>query len=396
MKKSKFILGVVAAIAAVTAMTGCELELRDADQRATESGYVVKSIAVTGATTSFVKGSAFSYDSAVVTATFADSSTADVTSGASFSVPDTSTVGTQTVTVSYAKTSAGIDCDAVSTTYDIEIVNIATSIVLTSGTVYTLNGGKTALPVKDSTFTVTFSDNSTTTVSASALTFGEVTSSDTSTYTVLAYYAGYPEAGSSISVTNSTSAKDLYNAGVSVSDLYNAGVQGTDLVEIAKDYTVGSSDLKTSWAPGTDYTLNAEEAQTLYLVNYGGTENYQNFLIEMFTSNSGITVRADNYGWNYGTSAGTDFDYKNSGNAISTTVTDWATWLSSIKDGALIKVVAEHSGSYITFTCTSNATGLEDWTQIYKIAALTETSQASIGWHINCDGSYMVILKDAE
>lgn len=58
MKKTRFILGVIAAIAAA-AMTGCQLELNNTEDRASVGGYSVKSIEISGGTKSFVIGTAF-------------------------------------------------------------------------------------------------------------------------------------------------------------------------------------------------------------------------------------------------------------------------------------------------------------------------------------------------
>lgn len=61
------------------------------------------SIAVTGQKTTFNVGESFTHDTAVVTATYSDNTSKNVTSSATFSSPDMSTAGTKTVTVSYAE-----------------------------------------------------------------------------------------------------------------------------------------------------------------------------------------------------------------------------------------------------------------------------------------------------
>ena len=64
----------------------------------------LSSIALSGSyQTTFTKGGTFNHDGLVVTATYSDSSTADVTSSATFSGYDLSNVGNQTVTVSYTE-----------------------------------------------------------------------------------------------------------------------------------------------------------------------------------------------------------------------------------------------------------------------------------------------------
>jgi len=62
------------------------------------------SIALSGTyTTTFSQGDDFNHDGLVVTATYADDSTKDVTDDATFSAPDMTTIGTKTVTVSYTE-----------------------------------------------------------------------------------------------------------------------------------------------------------------------------------------------------------------------------------------------------------------------------------------------------
>ncbi len=69
-----------------------------------QSTRTLSSIALSGDyTTTFHQGDAFSHDGMVVTATYDDATTADVTESAEFSGYDMSTIGEQTVTVSYTE-----------------------------------------------------------------------------------------------------------------------------------------------------------------------------------------------------------------------------------------------------------------------------------------------------
>lgn len=69
-----------------------------------ESASPLASIAVSGNyPTTFHQGDVFSHDGAVVTATYDNSNTKDVTANAIFSTPDMSTTGTKPVTVSYTE-----------------------------------------------------------------------------------------------------------------------------------------------------------------------------------------------------------------------------------------------------------------------------------------------------
>ncbi len=393
MKKTKFILGVVAATAIVAmTMTGCDgLTLNNESERSSTNGYAVKSIALdtTEATKEFVINTDFSFSGLKVTATYVDDSTQDVSDDVTVSAVDTSSVGTKTVTVSYGKTSLGKACDAVKATYDVEVTLKVTGIALKDGvTIYTYNGGTKALYASTAQFTATYSDSSTKDINLSEATFGTVSNSKVT--------ITYSDVSITVDVTDKTDGADLYNAGVSVAALYNLGVKGTELVSVAKDYEVGASDYSASWVAGKDYALAAGNTQTLYFVNYGsGAENWNNFLIE-FWGASGVTLRADNYGWNYAGSGtvAADWDYDTS--THSTTVTDWASWNSAIHVGALVKVVVEYTTESLTFTCTSNDSALSTWTQIYKFTPKTDTAKSGITWHLNCDGSYMVVLKDKE
>ena len=88
---------------------------------------VLSSISVSGQTTTFEQGDAFVFGG-TVTANYADSTSADVTSKAVFSGYDMVTAGNQTVTVSYTEGQI-----TKTTTYDIT-VNVISSIMFVGGT----------------------------------------------------------------------------------------------------------------------------------------------------------------------------------------------------------------------------------------------------------------------
>ena len=90
----------------------------------------VSSISISGSyPTSFNQGAEFSHDGAVVTATYTDNTTKDVTSSATFSGYDMSTLGTQTVTVSFT------DGQEATTTYTITVNRDVTAGVALVATV---------------------------------------------------------------------------------------------------------------------------------------------------------------------------------------------------------------------------------------------------------------------
>lgn len=85
--------------------------------------------------TSFVEGSTFSHEGVVVTANYDDNSTENVTSDATFSTPDMSQVGQQTVTVTYQKKTA---------TYNINITALPTHTAT-----FSVNGSTSTAVVKE-------------------------------------------------------------------------------------------------------------------------------------------------------------------------------------------------------------------------------------------------------
>lgn len=137
MKKTRFILGVIAAIAAA-AMTGCQLELNNTEDRVSVGGYAVKSIEISGGTKSFVIGTAFtkgdlkvvahSYDPAEAEAGVEVTDyTVSIAEGTKFNA-----VGTYTITVKYS--------DTITATYDVEVTEVTE---VTEATLVTKNAGWT-------------------------------------------------------------------------------------------------------------------------------------------------------------------------------------------------------------------------------------------------------------
>ena len=107
---------------AISAVIGgtCGFTLVKVYYSGTPSGFpesaTLASIAVSGQKTAFNVGETFTHDTAVVTATYSDNTTKNVTSSATFSQPDMSTAGTKTVTVSYTEGTV-----TETTTYDITV-----------------------------------------------------------------------------------------------------------------------------------------------------------------------------------------------------------------------------------------------------------------------------------
>lgn len=107
----------------------------------------LSSIALSGTyPTSFYTGDTFSHTGMTVTATYDDKTTADVTSSATFSGYNMSTVGNQTVTVSYTeggttKTATyGITVTAAPTAESAEVINDMATKTYVEGTAYDVTG----------------------------------------------------------------------------------------------------------------------------------------------------------------------------------------------------------------------------------------------------------------
>ena len=127
----------------------------------------------------------------------------------------------------------------------------------------------------------------------------------------------------------------------------------------------------------------------MYFKNYSsGAANWNNFLVELWNSDneSAVTLRADNYGWNYGI-ANTEFAYETVSTTGTSLLDDWTTWLTAI-NGATVKLVVTYADGTITFTATSD--DVADWKQVYAFSGCTSSE---LYWHFNVDGSYLVVLK---
>lgn len=161
MKKTRFILGVIAAIAAA-AMTGCQLELNNTEDRVSVGGYAVKSIEISGGTKSFVIGTAFtkgdlkvmahSYDPAEAEAGVEVTDyTVSIAEGTKFNA-----VGTKEVDVTYKGFTAK---------YSIEITNAVKSIAVNLSAAktkfYTYKGVGSDFTSDGIKVTATYSDKTT-------------------------------------------------------------------------------------------------------------------------------------------------------------------------------------------------------------------------------------------
>lgn len=158
MKKTRFILGVIAAIAAA-AMTGCQLELNNTEDRVSVGGYAVKSIEISGGTKSFVIGTAFTKGDLKVIAHSYDPKEAEagveVTDYTVSIAEETKfdAVGTKKVVVTYRGFTAE---------YSVEITNAVESITVDASaaktTFYALKGEVFGFESNGLIVTATYSD----------------------------------------------------------------------------------------------------------------------------------------------------------------------------------------------------------------------------------------------
>lgn len=182
----------------------------------------------------------------------------------------------------------------------------------------------------------------------------------------------------------------------------NSGNSGTT-IPTQTDYVVGTEDNTTSWSAGKNYTIAKGETQTVYFKNYGkrtgvynpgegvdGYGNWNNFLVELFNADStvcGVTLRADNFGWNYGKSTNREFSWANEVTTGSKLPDNWAEWVAAM-NGATVKLEVSYKEGTITFKATS--ADVAGWAQVYSFANCTSDS---LSWHFNVDKSYLVVLK---
>lgn len=158
MKKTRFILGVIAAIAAA-AMTGCQLELNNTEDRVSVGGYAVKSIEISGGTKSFVINTAFTKGDLKVMAHSYDPAEAEagvevtdykvsIAEGEKFDA-----VGTKEVVVTYKGFKAK---------YSVEVTNAVESIAVNPSaaktTFYALKGEVFGFESNGLIVTATYSD----------------------------------------------------------------------------------------------------------------------------------------------------------------------------------------------------------------------------------------------
>ncbi len=328
------------------------------------------SVNTDNATTSYADGSTFNTSGVVVTATYSSGRTQDVSSSATFSIENGTSLTydengsvsdnteTRTVTVSYGEASA---------TYDITIANITlSSVELSDGvTIYTYNGGTTALYPSDSTFTATYSDKSTKSINLSEATFADI-SDNKVTFT----YSGV--SSNEISVTNKTDLSELLNANVTAGNLIKVGATEKEISAIGTDAgwtgSVEAGDWWTIFA-GDDVQVSSGKVVKTTMTLSTDNANANNYqlapcVIARDSSKSEYAVvRLDNYGWK-----GTE---TTNGTTLGWTLTsdwNWDTITTDLK-GATVQVAVINLGDGTAtirydVTCTDGTTHYQQYAGI--------------------------------
>ncbi|WP_288602162.1 bacterial Ig-like domain-containing protein [uncultured Treponema sp.] len=281
MKKTRFILGVIAAIAAA-AMTGCQLELNNTEDRVSVGGYAVKSIEISGGTKSFVIGTAFtkgdlkvvahSYDPAEAEAGVEVTDyTVSIAEGTKFNA-----VGTKVVDVTYKDFTAK---------YSIEITNAVKSIAVNT----------TAAKTKFYTYNGVGSDFTSDGIKVTAK-YSDGASSETTEYTVDSSAFKSTQAGTyTITVKYSDTITTTYSVEVAEVTPKNAGWTGSATTSVFWQDMGRPSDAKV--AAGS-------VVSSKFTVNSNTTSNYAQLPCVVLRSEDGdgagkeyVVVRGDNYGW---------------------------------------------------------------------------------------------------
>lgn len=286
MKKTRFILGVIAAIAAA-AMTGCQLELNNTEDRVSVGGYAVKSIEISGGTKSFVIGTDFtkgdlkvvahSYDPAEAEAGVEVTDyTVSIAEGTKFNA-----VGTQEVEVTYKGCTAK---------YSVEITNAVEKISVdktaAKTTFYTYKGVGSDFTSDGIKVTATYSDKTTREIKITEYTVDSSAfkSTQAGKYTITVKYSDTITATYDVEVTEVTEATLVTK---------NAGWTGS----------ATSAEWWTDMGGASDAKVEAGAVvSSKFTVNSATTINWCQLPCVVLRSENGarteyVVVRGDNYGW---------------------------------------------------------------------------------------------------
>lgn len=304
---------------------------------------------------------------AVATVTYADGTSAEVDSAdLSFAVlPDMTTLGEKTVSVSYSKTKQGEFTKAISTLYNLEVTTPLVSIALTTlpavTTYYYYGDAPIALDITGMVVTATFSGGATAVLSNESLQVGTV------------------------SVTEGTQAIDITYIGSTTKE----ATYTITLVEgIAQ---VGANDFSSSWPTYSETsTIPSGESITLKMVCYSSNANNWNSpSLALGTAGNLNTdvaaadgadavVRMDHFGWGDGYAT-----------ASPTSDWNWDIFAASIS-GSLINITVTNHGDN-TATVLYNVTYANGETHFQQYAGITIDS-SDLTCALVTEGAYLIIL----
>lgn len=289
MKKTRFILGVIAAIAAA-AMTGCQLELNNTEDRVSVGGYAVKSIEISGGTKSFVIGTAFTKGDLKVIAHSYDPKEAEagveVTDYTVSIAEETKfdAVGTKKVVVTYRGFTAE---------YSVEITNAVESIAVNSSAAktkfYTYKGVGSDFTSDGIKVTAKYSDGASSETTEYTVDSSAFKSTQAGTYTITVKYSDTITATYDVEVAEATDIKEATLV------TKNAGWTGSATTSVFWQDMGGPSDAKV--AAGS-------VVSSKFTVNSNTISNFAQLPCVVLRSKDGggakteyVVVRGDNFGW---------------------------------------------------------------------------------------------------
>ena len=173
------------------------------------------------------------------------------------------------------------------------------------------------------------------------------------------------------------------SAVLAVTSAPNLSLDFTATAKAAESSTFGSNtvselSIDAGFSANTgDETISGNfDVQYTFTNKTKGSDNWNNFIIEVFDSNGGITDRADNYGWFYGT-------HLSDGSEHTWGDTDftWEEFKESMKDASVVVDVSRRDKIVtISYTITDNA----DLSKVYSMKdTVTFTSlDDSVSMHI--------------
>jgi hypothetical protein len=304
----------------------------------------LSSIAVSGATASATFGSTYSISGLVVTATYSDGTTADVTTSSTIDKPNTKVIGPQNVGVSYAE-----DSVTKTATYAVSVTTVGAD----QGGSATVYSGS-VVPASNTVTNTTTVSAATSKYTATGVTLSSVThtqvyggGSTASTF----YKLG---SGSNVGKVVFTLPSTLYiksmivtakqyssdTAAITVSD----GTTSATTAEISGTSSASTYDLSSSWAS------NVTGSKTITVSSSSSSADYRFYF-------GGIS-------FTYTTTAASTQNFTDAEEA-----TAWATYFTTCTQGNC-------HGSTIWSTVNTQYTGMSDTAKAYFVAH--ETSDTTI------------------